>query len=320
MRKIKEVLRLKHEHGLSDRQIALSCGIARSTVGEYLMRARAAGITWPLAGEDDAAIEAQLFADKRGRPKANQPRPTPDFAEIHSEMQSHKHLTLQLVWEEYKQAHPDGYQYSQFCDLYRRWAGKLDLVLRQSHRAGEKMFVDYAGQKVQVLDLQTGEVNEANIFVAVMGASSYTYADATLKADLESWIGSHVRALDYIGGCPEIIVPDNLKTGVKSPSRYEPDLNPTYQEMAAHYGIAVIPARVRKPKDNAKAELFMKTLKYEEVYRTEYRDFDEARRGISQFIERIYNQQRLHSALGYLPPVEFEQNLRLQAKLTVAQT
>jgi transposase len=255
MRKIKEVLRLKHEHGLSDRQIALSCGIARSTVGEYLMRARAAGITWPLAGEDDAGIEGQLFADRRGRPKANQPRPTPDFVEIHNELQSHKHLTLQLVWEEYKQTHSDGYQYSQFCDLYRRWTGKLDLVLRQSHRAGEKLFVDYAGQRVPVVDTQTGEVSEASIFVAVMGASSYTYADATMKADLESWIGSHVRALDYIEGCPEVIVPDNLRTGVKSPSRYEPDLNPTYQEMAAHYGVAVIPARVRKPRDKAKVEV-----------------------------------------------------------------
>jgi transposase len=170
MRKIKEVLRLKHEHGLNDRQIALICGIARSTVGEYLMRARAAGITWPPEG-DGAAIEAQLFADRQGRPKANEPRPMPDFAEIHAELQSHKHLTLQLVWEEYKQAHPDGYQYSQFCDLYRRWAGKLDLVLRQSHRTGEKLFVDYAGQTVPVLDLQTGEVNEASIFVAVMGAT-----------------------------------------------------------------------------------------------------------------------------------------------------
>ena len=255
MRKIKEVLRLKHEHGLSDRQIALSCGIARSTVGEYLMRARAAGITWPLAGLDDAAIESRLFPDRRGKAKADQPRPMPDFAEIHNELQSHKHLTLQLVWEEYKQTHPDGYQYSQFCDLYRRWVGKLDVVLRQSHRAGEKLFVDYAGQTVPVVDPQTGEVSEASIFVAVMGASSYTYADGTLKADLESWIGSHVRGLDYIGGCPEVIVPDNLKTGVKSPSRYEPDLNPTYQEMAAHYGIAVIPARVRKPRDKAKVEV-----------------------------------------------------------------
>ena len=255
MRKIKEVLRLKHEHSLSDRQIALSCGIARSTVGEYLMRARAAGITWPLAAGDDAAIEAQLFADRRGRAKADQPRPLPDFAQVHSELQSHKHLTMQLTWEEYKQTQPDGYQYSQFCDLYRRWAGKLDLVLRQSHRAGEKLFVDYAGQTVPVVDLRTGEVNKASIFVAVMGASSYTYADASLKADLESWIGSHVRALDYIGGCPEVIVPDNLKAGVKSPSRYEPDLNPTYQEMAAHYGVAVIPARVRKPRDKAKVEV-----------------------------------------------------------------
>jgi len=163
-------------------------------------------------------------------------------------------VTLQLLWREYKETHPDGYQYSQFCELYRRWEKKLDLVLRGSHRAGEKMFVDYAGQTVPVIDPETGAASAASVFVAVLGASNYTYADATLNADLESWIGSHVRALEYIGGCPELLIPDNLKAGVKSPCRYEPDLNPTYQEMAAHYGIAVIPARVRKPRDKAKAE------------------------------------------------------------------
>lgn len=254
MRKIKEVLRLKHEHGLSDRQIALTCGIARSTVGEYLMRARAAGITWPMAGLDDAAVEARLFPERRGKAKANQPRPMPNFAEIHKELQSHKHVTLQLVWQEYKETNSDGYQYSQFCELYRRWAKKADLVLRQTHRAGEKLFVDYAGQTVPVIDAKTGEEQPATVFVAVLGASNYTYADATLAADLESWIESNVRAMEYIGGCTEIIVPDNLKTGVKHPSRYEPDLNPTYQEMATHYGVAVIPARVRKARDKAKVE------------------------------------------------------------------
>jgi transposase len=261
MRKIKEVLRLKHEKGLSDRQIALSCSIARSTVGEYLMRARVAGITWPVAGLDDSIIEARLFpvrGGKAGNPSradgGEQPRPTPNFGEIHKELKSHKHVTLQLLWQEYKQASPDGYQYSQFCEQYRKWTKKADLVLRQTHRAGEKLFVDYAGQTAPVVDPKTGEEDPATVFVAVLGASNYTYADATLEADLESWIESNVRAMEYIGGCPEIIVPDNLKAGVKLPSRYEPDLNPTYQEMAAHYGVAVIPARVRKPRDKAKVE------------------------------------------------------------------
>ena len=255
MRKIKEVLRLKYTHDLSDRQIARSCGISRSTVAEYLMRARAAGLDWPLPSElDDATIEAKLFPHESGKAERGQP-PMANCEQIHRELQSHKHVTLQLLWQEYKEAHPDGYQYSQFCELYRRWEKKLDLVLRGSHRAGEKMFVDYAGQTVPVTDRETGEAAaQASVFVGVLGASNYTYAEATLKADLESWIGSHVRALEYIGGCPEVLVPDNLKDGVKRPCRYEPDLNPTYQEMAAHYGVAVIPARVRKPRDKAKAE------------------------------------------------------------------
>lgn len=254
MRKIKEVLRLKYTHDLSERRIARSCGISRSTVAEYLMRARAAGLGWPLPDElDETAIEARLFPHESGKAERGQP-PMPDCEQIHRELQSHKHVTLQLLWQEYKETHPDGYQYSQFCELYRRWEKKLDLVLRGSHRAGEKMFVDYAGQTVAVTDRETGVVTEASVFVGVLGASNYTYSEATLNADLESWIGSNVRALEYIGGCPEIIVPDNLKTGVKAPCRYEPDLNPTYQEMAAHYGVAVIPARARKPKDKAKVE------------------------------------------------------------------
>ncbi|MGH9969115.1 MAG: IS21 family transposase, partial [Pyrinomonadaceae bacterium] len=254
MRKIKEVLRLKYVHELSERQIARSCGIGKTTVAEYLMRARAAGLGWPLPVElDEASIEARLFPVTLGKAERGQPA-MPDFEQLHRELKSHKHLTLQLVWQEYKEAHPEGYQYSQFCELYRKWAKKLDLVLRGSHRAGEKLFVDYAGETVPVIDTTTGEKTETSIFVAVLGASSYTYAEATLKANLESWIGSHVRTLEYIGGCPEVLVPDNLKDGVKLPCRYEPDLNPTYQEMAAHYGVAVIPARVRKPRDKAKAE------------------------------------------------------------------
>ena len=254
MRKIKEVLRLKYAQELSERQIARSCGISRPTVAQYLMRARAAALGWPLPCElDDASLEAQLFPRRTEKAERSQP-PMPDFEQIHRELQSHKHLTLQLVWQEYKEKHRDGYQYSQFCELHRKWAKKLDLVLRGSHRAGEKLFVDYAGQTVSVVDPKTGEVTQASIFVAVLGASNYTYAEATLKADLESWIGSHVRALEYIGGCPQVLVPDNLKDGVKLPCRYEPELNLTYREMAIHYNVTVIPARVRKPRDKAKAE------------------------------------------------------------------
>jgi transposase len=253
MRKIKEVLRLKFELGLANRQIARSCSINHATVADYVSRAKAAGLDrWPLPAEvDEATLEIRLFP---ARPTSALERRTPDWPVIHDELRGNKHVTLQLLWQEYRQSNPDGYSYSRFCELYQHWSGKLDVVLRQEHRAGEKLFVDYAGAKVPIIDSRTGTIQQASIFVAVLGASSYTFAEATWNQDLPSWIGSHVRALDYFQGAPAIIVPDNLKNAITRPCRYEPDLNPTYQEMAAHYGIAVIPARVRKPRDKAKVE------------------------------------------------------------------
>ena len=254
MRKIKEVLRLKFELGLANRQIARSCSVNHSTVADYLSRAKATGLDcWPLpANLDESGLEARLFPSRPATPAPT--RTAPDWATIHDELRSQKHVTLQLLWQEYKQSNAEGYQYSRFCELYARWAEKLDVVLRQEHRAGEKLFVDYAGDKVPIIDSKTGTITEASIFIAVLGASSYTYAEASWNQDLASWIGSHVRALEFFGGSPAILVPDNCKTAVLRPCRYEPDLNPTYQEMAAHYGMAVIPARVRKPRDKAKVE------------------------------------------------------------------
>ena len=253
MRKIIEVLRLKYDHGLTNRKIARSCSISRSTVAEYLRRAEEAGLDWPLPpGLDDAHLERRLFPPAPLLPAGS--RPLPDWQEIHRELRG-KGVTLFLLWEEYKQAHPDGYQYSWFCQQYRSWAEKLDLVMRQEHRAGEKLFVDYAGQTVPVVNATTGEITEAQIFIAVLGASNYTYAEATWTQSLPDWIGSHVRAFQYCGGVPELVVPDNLKSGVSKACFYEPDLNPTYQDMASHYGCAVIPARVRKARDKAKVEV-----------------------------------------------------------------
>jgi transposase len=165
-----------------------------------------------------------------------------------------KSVTLQLLWYEYKQANPDGCQYSQFCNLYRQWVKKLDITLRQEHRAGEKLFIDYAGQTVSIVDPKTGEITDAQIFVATLGASNYTFAEASLSQDLASWIKSHVHAFEFFGGVAQILVPDNLKSGVTHPCRYEPDINPTYQDLAEHYDTTVIPARVKKPKDKAKVE------------------------------------------------------------------
>jgi transposase len=163
-------------------------------------------------------------------------------------------VTLNLLWQEYKEQHPDGYQYSWFCHSYRDWAARLDVVMRHEHRAGEKLFVDYAGQAVEIVDPATGAINKAQIFVAVLGAGSYTYAEATASQSLEDWIGAHVRAFSFYGGVPEAVVPDNLKSGVSKACRYEPDINPTYNDLARHYQTVILPARVRKPRDKAKAE------------------------------------------------------------------
>src|SRR2546428_2889023 len=254
MRKIREVLRLKLDLGLKDREIARSCSIPHSTVANYLDRAKDAGLGWPLPPElGDEALERMLF--RAPAPIARESRVVPpDFIWVHDELHRHKHVTLQLLWQEYKEAQPDGYQYSRYCELYNRWARKLDVVLRQEHRAGEKMFVDHAGPTVPVVDRETGELRQASIFVAVLGASSYTYAEATWKRDLPAWIGSHVRTVEFFQGVAGVTVPDNWKTAVTDPCYYDPDINPTYRDWADHYGTVVIPARVRKPRDKAKVE------------------------------------------------------------------
>jgi transposase len=238
---------------LSKRRIAQSCGISGPAVDEYLRRAEEAGLGWPLPADlDDGALECRLFPAAPALPSIQ--RGLPEWAEVNRELKG-KGVTLFLLWQEYRANHPQGYQYSWFCERYRHWLGKRDLVMRQDHRAGEKLFVDYAGQTVPVVDQRTGEIREAQIFVAVLGASNYTYAEATWSQSLPDWIGAHQRAFRYLGGVPEILVPDNLRAGVTKAHRYDPDINPTYQEMATHYGVAVVPARVRRPKDKAKAEV-----------------------------------------------------------------
>jgi transposase len=252
MRKVREVLRLKFDGGQTNRRIARSCHISRPTVSDYLLRFEKAGLEWPAAAAlDDATLEQKLFAPVPVAPIAG--RAVPDWSQVHRELRR-KGVTLTLLWHEYKAAHPEGFQYSWFCDQYRAWTRKLDVVMRQEHRAGEKLFVDYAGQTAEVVDRRTGEIRHAQIFVAVLGASSYTYAEATWTQQLPDWIGAHVRAFQFLGGVSEVLVPDNLRSGVSKAHRYEPDLNPTYADLASHYGVAVLPARVRKPRDKAKAE------------------------------------------------------------------
>jgi transposase len=253
MRKIKEILRLKHGMGLSVRQVARSCSISAGAACGYLQRAQAANLSWPLPdGLDDAALEALLFPSAR---QAQYHGATlPDFQRIHLELRAHRHLTLALLWQEYKRDHEDGYQYSRFCELYRTWRRKVDVVMRQEHRAGEKMYVDHAGPTISIVDPETGQARAASIFVAVLGASNYTYAEATWTRDLYDWIASHVRALEFFGGSTCAVVPDNWRAGVSKACWYEPDLNPTYADFARHYDTAVLPTRVRKPRDKAKVE------------------------------------------------------------------
>ena len=252
MRKIREVLRLKYGQGRSNSQISQSCNISRSTVRDYLFRAERAGLSWPLPPElDDNGLEHLLFPCSQGVPATERRLPSMEY--LHKELKR-KGVTLQLLWYEYKENHPEGYQYSQFCELYRRWASKLDLSLRQEHRAGEKLFVDYAGDTIPLINPQTGEITEAQLFVAVLGASNYTFAEASHSQELPCWINSHIHTFEYIGGVTEIVVSDNLKSGVNKACRYEPDLNPTYHDMAQHYGTSIIPARPVKPKDKAKVE------------------------------------------------------------------
>jgi transposase len=251
MRKTREILRLRWGLQRSLRDTAASCGLGATTVHDVIARARAAGLTWPLPDDlDDAALEARLYPPPQGRDG----RPLPDFAAVYRELQR-RGVTLELLWQEYRAAHPEcGYGYSRFCDLYRAWRGQLDVVMRQEHRAGEKLFLDYAGLGIDIVDAETGVVTAAPVFVAALGASSFTYAEACEGQDLGSWIAAHIHTFEYIEGVPAILVPDNLKAGVTTPDRYEPELNPTYRELAAYYGATIIPARVRRPRDKAKVE------------------------------------------------------------------
>ena len=253
MRKVREVLRLRHALGVSERRIAATVGISRSTVGKYLRRAGVIGITWPVPEDiDDGELERRLFPP----PAFDEGlvRPLPDWTYAHRELKR-RGVTLLLLWEEYRAEHADGYGYSRFCDLYGDWRRTISATMRQTHAAGEKLFVDFAGDTVPVFDAATGAEQRAHIFVAVLGASNYTYAEARWSEGLPDWIGAHANAFASIGGVPKAVVCDNLKAGVTATCRHEPGINRTYQELAEHYATAILPARSRKPRDKAKVEV-----------------------------------------------------------------
>lgn len=288
MRTILDVLRLRFDAGLSERKTARSVGVPRSTVQDYLVRFRASGLRWPLPGDvDDVTLERALFpSDVRG-PVAS--RPLPEWATIACE-KKRKGVTLYLLWQEYRSVTPDGYSYSQFAEHYRRWRTTLDPVLRQEYRAGERTFVDYAGLTVEVIDMTTGEAREAQIFVAALGASNYTYAEATWTQQLPDWIASHVRMVEFFGGVTALIIPDNLRSGVTSASYYEPEINATYADFAAHYGTAILPTRIVRPRDKAKVETAVQIVEREILAPMRHQRFTslaELNEAISERLEQV---------------------------------
>ena len=275
--------------------MAQSLSLARATVSDYLRRADMAGLSWPLPADlSDGDLERLLFPRTVGDVGGSYPQP--DWAYTHGELRR-KGVTLSLLWEEYRAVHPNGYGYSRFCELYTRWEGKLSPVMRQRHPAGERLFVDYAGATMDVVCPRTGEVRTAQLFVATLGASSYTYVEASWTQSLPDWISSHIRAFGFFGGVPAQVVPDNLKAGVTKACFYEPAINRTYGDMAAHYDTAIVPARPRKPKDKAKVEgavLLVERWILARLRNQRFFSLDELNAAIRPLMERLNGKVTRH--------------------------
>jgi transposase len=288
MRQLRQMLRL-HHGGVSAREIARTLGVARSTIQDNLARARAAGIGWPLPSEwSDDVLEERLFARsgvKPGRRRYSEP----DWATLSRELKR-PGVNLMVLWEEYRESHPEGYAYSRFCDLFREFERRLSPVMRQHHVAGDKVFVDYSGKKIAIVDPRTGEIRDAEIFVAVAGASNYTFAKATWTQALPDWIEAHAQMFRFFGGVPRLLIPDNLKSGVHKASFYDPEINRSYAMMAAHYGVGILPARPYRPRDKAKVEAGVRFAQTYILGRLRYQTFfslAEANDAIALVLERI---------------------------------
>jgi transposase len=300
MRRVREIIRLKHSAGMATREIARRIGTSASTVRETLKRFEAAGLTWPLPEAlNDGALETALYTN-HGTKQGHRRYAEPDWAAVHLELKR-KHVTLSILWGEYAALHPGGYSYSRFCELYRAWEARLSVTMRQTHVAGERLFVDYAGDGVPVvIDRHTGEIRMAQIFVAVVGASSFTYAQATWTQGLADWIDAHIRAFEAIGGVPQLLVPDNTKVAVIKACHYDPHINRTYSDMAAHYGAACLPARPRRPRDKAKVENAVLLVERGLLGRLRHRTFfslAEVNTEIRSFV-RWLNEERVIRRLG----------------------
>lgn len=321
VRDIRTILRLTHEQGLSVREISERLKISKTTVSTYLLRSREAGLTWPLAPDhdDDAALKRLLFG-RTGRPPRD--RSEPDFALIARELKR-KGVTLALLWQEYRAAHPDGYGYTWFCERYAAFERRVSATFRNRHRAGAVMQTDYAGQTVPIVDPATGVIDQGQIFVAVLGASNFTFARASLSQKLPDWIESQVRALTFFGGVTETIVCDNLKAGVVKPLWFEPTLNATFSAMAEHYDTTILPTRPRKPRDKGKVEGAVLIVERWILARLRNRTFfslAQLNTAIAELLEELNNRPMRHigksrreffeeieqAALGPLPAMPFE--------------
>src|SRR3954452_25210638 len=288
MRQIRQMLRLARD-GVSAREIGRTLGVARSTIQDNLKRASTAGLAWPLAGHlTDAVLEQRLFAHAGVR-RGFRRRREPDWASLACELKR-PGVNLMVLWEEYRAVHPEGYGYSRFCDLFREFERRLSPTMRQDHPAGDKVFVDYSGKKIMIVDRETGVVRDAEIFVAVLGASNLTYAEATWTQTLPDWIEAHVRMFRFHGGVTKLVVPDNLKSGVHNASFYDPEINRSYGKMAAHYAVGILPARPRRPKDKAKVEAGVRFAQSYILGRLRDRTFfslREANAAIAEAVERM---------------------------------
>jgi len=295
VRKLREILRLKNE-GFSNRAIARVCKVSNSTVGEYLERAAKAGLGWPLPDDlSESVLYERLFPEKgtSSQPVALR---APDWGEVHREL-SKRGVSLRLLWLEYREKNPDGYGKTQFGEHYQRWNQSHTNTMRLPHKGGEEMEVDYAGMTVPITNPETGEISQAQVFVAVLPASSYTYAEIQPSQELVHWLGGHVRGFAFFDGVPKILRPDNLKSGVKTPNRYEPELNPSYQELAEHYQIAVLPARVRRPRDKAHVENSVQNVERWVLAPLRNRTFfslGEANRAIMPLLAALNQKEMLH--------------------------
>jgi transposase len=303
MRHVRDVMRLKTA-GMPSREIARRVGAAPSTVRATIRRFEAAGLSWPLSDDiTDTELEARLFASAGAGPgtrRGHRRQAEPDWASVHRELKR-KHVTLSILWEEYIASEPGGYRYSRFCELYRAWEGRLSVTMRQSHAAGDKLFVDYAGDGVPVvIDRRTGERRAAQIFVAVLGASSFTYAQATWTQGLADWINGHVGAFEAIGGVPALLVPDNTKVAVIKACLYDPQINRSYADMAAHYDTGILPARPRRPRDKAKVEQAVLMVERWLLGRLRHRTFHslaDVNAAIAELLTRL-NEERPIRRLG----------------------